>query len=99
MADENDDSATHYSILGIEPAGAGPSPIERVMCLARVSLDELKLHYKDALYKAAANPFKLAKIQQAFKVLASDERKMYDLQLMGNAASVSRRDCNHILTA
>jgi hypothetical protein len=52
-------------------------------------LEDIKRSYKSALDAASGNPFKLAKLAKAFQVLSGDERKVYDLQLMQKAASVT----------
>jgi hypothetical protein len=59
------------------------------MNLASIPLDEVKLSYKRSLLAAAGNPFRLAKLAQAFQVLSGESRKAYDLKLMEMAASVA----------
>ena len=81
--------ASHYALLGMEPVGKGSLPVEQVMQLASLSLEDIKRSYKSALDAAPGNPFKLAKLAKAFQVLSGDGRKVYDLQLMQKAASVA----------
>lgn len=89
MAD--DDPADHYAALGLQPEGSGVSPVQRVMQLARLDIEEIKHAYKMVLQASSGNPFKLAKISQAFQVLSGEGRKLYDLQLMEKAAMATRQ--------
>ena len=85
-----DDSACadYYELLGVYPAlGAGTTSIQRVLQLASVSTDSVKDCYKKTLQHFASNPFRLSKLNQAFSVLSSEQkRKVYDLELMQKAA-------------
>lgn len=87
MADDHD-AMDHYAVLGMSLEGSS-TPIQRVMNLASIPLDEVKLSYKRSLLAAAGNPFRLAKLAQAFQVLSGESRKAYDLKLMEMAASVA----------
>lgn len=77
----------HYATLGIQSDGAGP--LERVIACASVQLHTVKEFYQASLRENAGNPFALAKISQAFRILSSPEdRRQHDLKLMSMAASV-----------
>lgn len=78
-----------YAVLGIASGGQDMQPMQRVMTLARVSLDQIKEAYRVVLGEATGNPFKLARVSQAFQVLSSGQRGMYDLKMMEQATSVS----------
>ena len=80
----------HYAVLGIQPEGSGLAPIPRVLALSRVSKEEVKDAYQRAVDGASGNPFKLTLVNRAFQVLSSsDERRLHDLRLMEQAASVA----------
>ena len=82
----------HYAVLGVCPEGSGLPPMQRVMQLATIPLEELKASYKRALSEQSGNPnpFALAKLSQAFQVLSGNDRKMYDLGLLQKAAAAAR---------
>ena len=82
-------AADHYATLGIQLEGSSLSGVQRVICLASLSVDEIKDHYRKSIELAAGNVFQLAKISQAWTVLSGTERKMYDLKMMQQTASVS----------
>ena len=97
MAEQRGEDEDHYAVLGISSGQSDTLPIARVMGLARVSMEEIKEHYGQALRTSANNPFTLTKVKAAFQVLSSQEkRQVYDMKLMENAAAAT---WEHILTA
>ena len=84
-------ASNHYELLGIVPAcGAGSTPVQYVLQLAAVDAAVVKDRYHRTIKHLEGignNPFTTAKVNQAFSVLSNDkDRKLYDLELMQNAA-------------